>query len=425
MPDASPYSYPADLAQFVLDRWGDDPPSSEVLQRLYATCYQASQLTEESRQVTFRAILADPATFPASGGPPQHVHKLEFERPIPFDPRELRRLSAAADFARSIIGVSANPMGHLSIWGLVHQGSRWMHDVVGGRGGGPTLPHVPVTHVLAPGSIEALCGSEVLGRLEAGAISGARFDVFESHWLHESFQPLQDELNRLHTLAREQAEAAGERWALPAPDLARIIGEQMMKRIISLIRRDRHGGTLIFMPDDASSALESNNRYLEIKYRFTDTVARQRFFDLILEILNRLAPVHGDLGTDHVTWTAFRSTVDRELATLDEALFELANCIAGLSAVDGAVVLDKQLEIIGFGAVISGRLPSVPIVAHASDPEGGSVVPEPAANEGTRHRSAYRLVGALPGAMAIVVSQDGGARFITSRDGRVTYWDHE
>jgi DNA integrity scanning protein DisA with diadenylate cyclase activity len=43
---------------------------------------------------------------------------------------------------------------------------------------------------------------------------------------------------------------------------------------------------------------------------------------------------------------------------------------------------------------------------------------------GTRHRSAYRLCAAVPGAVALVVSQDGGVRFVTRRGDAVTYWDH-
>jgi DNA integrity scanning protein DisA with diadenylate cyclase activity len=43
---------------------------------------------------------------------------------------------------------------------------------------------------------------------------------------------------------------------------------------------------------------------------------------------------------------------------------------------------------------------------------------------GTRHRSAYRLCARFPEALAIVISQDGGVRFVGWHDGAVTYWDH-
>jgi hypothetical protein len=39
------------------------------------------------------------------------------------------------------------------------------------------------------------------------------------------------------------------------------------------------------------------------------------------------------------------------------------------------------------------------------------------------HRSVYRLCKADPSVLAVVVSQDGGVRFVQTRDGEVTYWD--
>ncbi len=70
-------------------------------------------------------------------------------------------------------------------------------------------------------------------------------------------------------------------------------------------------------------------------------------------------------------WSDFEVAADEELTALDEALFELAYLIAGLTRVDGAVVLDKYMQIVGFGAEISGRLPDVAIVNRALDLEGG------------------------------------------------------
>lgn len=418
-------AYPSDLARFASERWPGTPPARDVLERLYSTCYQASHLSEEGRPVTFRAILADPGAFPRQGGPPRDLHRLEFARPVPFEPRELRRLTQAADFDRSLIAANVDGAGALSIWGLIHQGPRWLEDVVGGRGGGPELPPVPVVHVLAPGRIVASCGSELVGRLERGRLWDTRLDVFESRWLRDSFEDLQEEQRRLLATERERAETRGERWAPIDPDLPRRIGERVTKRFIAVLRRERHGGTIVHVPSEVVDELGPGNPYLDIRYRFAEAPARERFFEVTVAILTRLALLHGELGIGPVGWSEFEAATDEELATLDEALFEFAYLVAGLASVDGAVVLDKRLELLGFGAEISGRLPDVPVIGRALDLEGESVTDEPAANEGTRHRSAYRLAGALHGSVAIVVSQDGEVRFVAARDGRVTYWQHE
>ncbi len=79
----------------------------------------------------------------------------------------------------------------------------------------------------------------------------------------------------------------------------------------------------------------------------------------------------------------------------------------------------------GFGGMISGRLRDVETVWRALDLEGERVAEEETGDVGARHRSAYRLCGALPGAVAVVVSQDGGVRWVCQKDGRVTYWEQE
>nr|MDQ3387067.1 DNA integrity scanning protein DisA nucleotide-binding domain protein [Actinomycetota bacterium] len=80
-------------------------------------------------------------------------------------------------------------------------------------------------------------------------------------------------------------------------------------------------------------------------------------------------------------------------------------------------------ELLGFGGEISGNLPDISIIEKALDAEGSKTVKETTTGVGTRHRSAYRLAGALPRALVVVVSQDGNVRFVKRKDGYVTYWD--
>ena len=69
-----------------------------------------------------------------------------------------------------------------------------------------------------------------------------------------------------------------------------------------------------------------------------------------------------------------------EIETLDEALFDVAHLIAGLAAADGAVVMSKHNELLGFGGMISDRLPDVERVCRALDLEGERVVEEETGN---------------------------------------------
>jgi hypothetical protein len=435
---AAGYSYPGDLARFVRDRWRDaagppdgvDPlPDAAALEGFFAACYQASMLREEERPVVFRAILAEPALFDPEGKPPEGLQRLEFPRSLPFDPRELRRLSVAADPQRTLIGVRADGEGGLRIWGLINSGTRWLRDVQGGRRAGAPLPPAPVIHVDAPGSIEAYKGHELVGKLQGGRLSGSRVDLFESEWLPGQFSRFLEELTERHEVARNRArELSGERWTPLEPTLPLRIAERMMKRVISVLRDARHGGTVIFVPPENAGEPSREHPYIDLRYRFADGRARLSFPDLVVGILNRLAQLYGTADQQKpgaVGWDEFEATTDDEIETLDEALFETAHLIAGLAAADGAVVMSKHNELLGFGGMISGRLPDVESVGRALDLEGEKAAEEGTGNVGARHRSAYRLAGALPGSVAVVISQDGGVRFVCQKGGRVTYWEQE
>ena len=432
------YSYPRDLARFVRDRWDDasgatggggPSPDATALEDFFAACYQASMLREEERPVVFRAILAGPDLFDPGGRPPEGLQRLAFPSPLTFDPRELRRLSVAADSQRALIGVRHDGEMGLQVWGLVNSGTRWLRDVRGGRRAGAPLPPLPVVYVDAPGSMEAYRGQELVGKLQGGRISGSRMDLFESEWLPGQFSGLLERFHERHEAARDRArEHSGERWAPLEPALPNRITRRMMQRVVSVLRDARHGGTVIFVPSENTGDPSQEHPYVDLRYPFADDRARRSFPDLIVDILNRMAQLHGTGGLgepEAVGWAEFEATTDDEIATLDEALFETAHLISGLAAADGAVVMGKNNELLGFGGMVSGSLPDAGSVWRALDLEGERVAEERTGNVGARHRSAYRLCGALPGSVAIVISQDGGVRFVCQRDGRVTYWEQE
>src|SRR5918996_858914 len=172
-PAATGYSYPGDRAgcggergRGALAPAGDPLPDAAALEGFFDACFQASMLREEERPVIFRAILAEPALFAPEGRPPEGLQRLEFPRSLPFEPRELRRLSVAADPQRTLIGVWRDGVGGVQVWGLINSGTRWLRDVHGGRRAGAPLPLAPVIHVNAPGSIEAYKGHELVGKLQ-------------------------------------------------------------------------------------------------------------------------------------------------------------------------------------------------------------------------------------------------------------------
>ncbi len=430
-------AYPRDLAAFILERWHDVaaqelgadptpgswgalPPDRELLERLIIVCYQASLLREELRPVTFRLILAEPERFPCDQGPPDGLHCLRFSETRPFNPLETRRLSPAANFYRSLIGVCFDDKQESPrIWGIIHSGLRWLQNVHGGRGRVQTLPPALVLSVTGPGRLTMGFGSQVIGRIEGGQITGPAVNIFDSRWISEYFAPGRMAMFERH---REFREAAAADWAELDPGMIRVIAQHAIKRLISALRSAHHGATILLMPPDPTPELSLVTRHINLKYRFDDGEPRKRFQSLILRIMNRVSELHAGVEAI-VGWDEYAVSNDEKLTALDEAIFEMAYLVAGCAEVDGAVVLTNRFELLGFGGEISGDLPGVVTVRRATDLEGAEGEDEFTESVGTRHRSVYRLCLAEPETVAIVISQDGGVRFITNRQGAVTYWD--
>lgn len=429
------HAYPADLADFVRTRWraldaadgaqtvlGGALPDRESLARFFSAAYQASLLREEERAVIFRVVLADPEAFLESEGPPDGLHRLTFAAPRPYSAHELLRLAPAAKYHRSLVGVAQTDDGEFAIWGILHSGPRWLVSTKGGRGGRSSMDTAAlVVRVTGPGRLAVSRGDELLCELRSGKLSGPMLDVFQSAWLPACFARERAELAALHERQRGEQGAA---WGMLADDLAGRISQQMVKRLIATVRAAHHGGTIVMLPGEDAETLDATPDVLRIKYPFRDDGARRRARKLILDTLAAVAKAAGPGGfAEPAGWDFYEAVGSAELSSLDEGIFELSHLCAALADVDGAVVMTKRFELLGFGAEI-GPLPEVRRVRRAMDLEAQVHEEEDVERVGTRHRSAFRLCQRFPGAVVIVVSQDGNVRFVTWHAGGVTYWDH-
>ena len=416
---AEPHAYPEDLARFLVSS-GEDQTlglSLDELHRLVSVAYQASLLRDEARPVTFRLTVAPPGSFDPDDGPPTGHHRLRFDRPRPFEPQVLRRLAQAVDFRRGMIGV-VPVESDFKIWGLLHSGSLWLQPVRGGRRA-LALPEQLFVHVRGPGQLLLSYGQRTLATLSSGRIEVPKTDIFDSKWLPRMFAHINEELMELHLAAREQAQAP---WARLDINLTRTITQHMVRRLLATIRESQHGGTVLILPVTTSETLLHDDSTFRLRFRFDDPEPARRFRHLILQVMNTLARTAAPDGPS-VGWGDYQTSRNAKLGDLDEAIFEFAHLVAGLAAIDGAVLLNQRFELLGFGVVIAGGLPEVETVARALDLEGLERQRESTEAVGTRHRAVYRLCAAHPEALGIVVSQDGGIRFVRRVAEEVVYWD--
>jgi hypothetical protein len=269
--------------------------------------------------------------------------------------------------------------------------------------------------VTNPGQLAVRCAGKLVGALERGALVDAQLDVFDSDWLPALFE-------------REREQIRAEHAALQAHSLAPTaadhtlvgkVGQHMLRRAIQLIRGARHGG-LILVVDAASDEHPTDLRGLRLKYRLAQDEPSHRYRSLLLQILDHVAAATSKAS---VGWADFALDQRPELEKLEQSVFELSRLIANLAAIDGAVVLDKRLGLLGFGAEVSAELSSPSRVWRALDTEGRERELDDIENVGTRHRAAYRFVHDRPRGLALVISHDGGVSFVANREGQVVFWE--
>jgi hypothetical protein len=149
------------------------------------------------------------------------------------------------------------------------------------------------------------------------------------------------------------------------------------------MRAHKRGGTLLFVPSDTNTWKESVRHPLHhaISPAFSGLSDRMRE------------------NVSETNFTVWRNSISKEV-----------EIIAGLTAIDGAIVMNDRYELLAFGEKIKRREGGVTIeqVVMTEPVLGGEAqVVDPAQNGGTRHLSAAQFVFDQRDAMALVASQDG------------------
>lgn len=274
-----------------------------------------------------------------------------FERPIPLDADGLTRLAPAVERPGIHLGVWGEP-GRLSVWGSAR-----------------VLPRVCfVLEVVEPGLIVVKYSRE--GALtkfgNVAVIEGDRIKMIDESVINNPDCPrLLIALNGIN------------------PTGANLDATRVMLELSLSMRAHGHGGTLLVVP--AESSRWEKSIVEPITYRVSPP------FLGLSELLS-----HDQSVIDGAEWRhAFR---------------QMISALGGLTAVDGAAIIDDQYDLLAFGAKIE-RMEGSTTVRQILlvEPVNGAVPVRVDAAEigGTRHLSAAQFVHDQRDAVALVASQDG------------------
>jgi hypothetical protein len=123
-----------------------------------------------------------------------------------------------------------------------------------------------------------------------------------------------------------------------------------------------------------------------------------------------------------VSWAHYRQAHDSELLALMAEIEHLADYLAGLAALDGALVLTQQLDVVGFG--VEGQATQVPLerVYWTLDLEAQQRQPRPSTMGVPATGPPTASAWPRP-CLTIVVSQDGSVQFVHEQAGQIIVWD--
>ncbi len=337
----------------------------EQLSKLVETAFWASLRANEGRTTRVRLTIIAPEHLPGA---------TIFATPVPYGESAIAKLSPAVPLDCCLGVAVANETLH--IWGFAHGSAVRVLDTVTIEIAEPGTVRVDVGQ-FRPYAVLDGRSNEVIGA------TGSNL----AHYLQ-------------CTLAK----------VFPHDDF---LGVQAVWRecraptdLVRMILSDGHGGAILLVPSEDgewSKSLEPFPYRLKTPDRTVPDAIRKDLDDAgslgkILEELSQ-APLGDDLK-NRIIEKLFQNKHGRQSLPI--------GAIASLAKVDGAVVMTRDMQLLGFGAKIKfSSCEDVPVCKFKPPPDSQEVVPSHLEDlGGMRHQSAARFVAAHKDAVAIVVSQD-------------------
>ena len=419
------YAFPDDLAQHVSDRWemfvsrnaAPPPlPSPEDLRHILATAFFASLEREEGRPIRFVLCCSPNVDVLRDGfGETVPVVPLKVPRPVTVD--AIRSLAPAVSPENAAILVrfprDAGASGRCEIAGVLHVGEH-----VARARSGRSFYYRPAPYAL------------IVEILDAGELnvyqSGARLVAMKAGRLQDLIAYSAVEFLPLSYILMSGDRAFRGRIAGPRHESVRDTSDfewsallNTILCIINGVRAHGHGGTVLLTAPGAERALPVRAKFAVGEH---ESLLAERFVEFLntRHVLTE-ARLHDTRGSAEWGADATLSHLQNAAFAAEENLADAADVVAGLTAVDGALVLTSDLRVPGFGAEIVLDA-GLPVIAHEVTGHAQTAGAWPAVDSesfGMRHRSALRCVSVADQTAAFVVSQDGGVSLFWKQDGRV------
>jgi len=429
--------FPRDMASLVrsqLSRRGQAPPDLPVLVELFEALYFASLQTEESQRIALHVVYLDPAGANSSRSIAGWSY-IALAEPVPVTVSNFVKIAEASDPRASSFAVYQDGEGRLQIYGLVDQGNSQYGYVTYESDDTHPYPGLFQASILDAGHIVATAGFEKIAELRAGALSDRPVDVLSGGPVLERLQGGIDAYIRRirEALGADKPELDYRLKAVRAlpwrEEWSRMCADTWISVLVRLLLRIQnygHGGAILITSD-------SSLRWLDVKYKIHYPRLRSSLETLAYAQIQKLdtwteisrsymeqeaGEIPAQLYLDRLIST---TEVEQSQQALDGALWFTSL----LTRVDGLVLVNPSLEVLGFGVEI--LCPHEPAAIYLSGDGGATerkLRPISYHHYGTRHRSMMRYCAQEPTALGFVISEDGDVRAVAYVNGRLVIWEN-
>jgi hypothetical protein len=383
--------------------------------------------TEEGHALTMHAALIDPAN--PDPDPPERIVAdrwscVPLAERVPVSVSAVAKLARATDPRTSSFAIWFDDRRPY-IWGLIDQGNRYYDFVNYDVEAGPQRPGIFQVSVLGIGRLVVSIGYEIVAELRIGDLITKSIDALRSGPVRDALDPgIARYLDAVHSGIDTSLLPLARGWPFWDLYLSRDWVETLC-RVLLRAQNYRHGGAILISADETHPDLK-------VKYGLTYTrlhdalvgraisrIGRSEASDAISELMD------GDANDVPMGLYLNESVADIHS---DERVSELDGIIwfiSLLTRVDGLVLMNRSMDVLGFGVeILNEEPPGAVYIATGQRATDAGIRRGDYNHYGTRHRSMMRYCSKHPGSLGFVISQDGHVRTVTNVRGRVVMWDN-
>ena len=418
-------STPRDLAELVQKKLTGAKiktpcPDLEVLISLFNTLFYASMKTEESQFIKVTITFIDPNNPDPS--PPSRIvadrwNHISFSDRIPFNVKNLVKISKASDPWSSSLAVYYDSENNLFIWGMIDQAIHSQSFLNFESDSGPETPGLFQTSITGIGNIIVMFDYEMIANLKQNILISNYIDVFKHGYIS--------------TILNTNTATCKKKITFPDDDIidwnghVENIYKESLSRILLRIQNYHHGGAVLITKRigndlDIKHKINYNRLFTSIINDTKHSISYIRASNLIdekyLDKNRKTIPV--DLYLDETV-----SDYDMEDTTSE--IKGAIRFIASLSCIDGSIIMTPDLKVKGFGTVIKlNEIPTFIYCSNTSKVYENKLVQVETNHFGTRHRSMFSYCWNNPNSLGYVISQDGDIRAITRINEKLVMWEN-